>query len=268
MPLIADSDIEAAPPECFPVIRYDDSLAQQVRFALIGGYNPIEACQSIRPTGTIGGVEVTAGGLAYVAPSSVKTTWPANIPSLDPYLSGSFTVMWYGVLRANALGHLLVYLGGYGWRLSTNSWAPGALLLELGAEWRGGGPQAVVAVTDNTLHSVIARYNEPTATTDIFLDGVRVLSGGAFTKDPGAVSSGSFYMVDLSAGGTPHKMLTTQAFAGNLNAKQVAILVDNPYHVFDDNERSLWVPGGGVTAPAFQAAWARNSNAILTGTIQ
>lgn len=268
--LIASPGSWTRQPDYFPAIRYDEPIGRQVRIALIGGYSPVEVCAGVRPAGAMGTAGVTAGGLALL-PASTAITWSRDIFSLDPKTGNSIALHWYGALRADTTQTLCRFVGVYGWVLKTSAWATDALQFTFGGDWQGptiisGG----MPVTDNTLHSVTVITDAAAGTTTIYLDGVSIASG-AWAGDGGAgfgeIQTGQVFSI-VGHATAPHKMLTLQAFTGKLPVGAVATLMANPYHVFARYDDVTLTPDATAPGPTFQAAWARNSNAILTGTIQ
>ncbi len=245
----------------YPAPISKSGLGGKARFVLLGN-QPYELVNKAPRTGTIGTTDYTSDGVAYLPPSTA-TTWAQTVPDLDPYTSGSFTVFWHGVLRADTAQTLLRDLGPvYGWEFKTNTWAPGALRLMLLGFWSGGGPVKVISVTDNTLHSLAIRYDDAAATVEFFLDGISQGSG-SFTKDIGAVGSGTFGMVGDAT--SPHKMHTVQAFSGKLSDAEIWVLHESKgLALFKTLARRVWVAsasGNNYTLAASSGSFAISGTA-------
>jgi hypothetical protein len=254
--LLAPNRFTAQPQYVAPIDRR--GVGAKVRFALLGnqGY---ELVNGVPRSGTVGSTQATSSGLAYVLPSS-GTTWAKRIDALDPYVSGSFSVHWRGVLRADTLQTLLAYGTLAGWEVKTDGWSPGQLRFRLAGLFSGSGPTiGPVGVTDGTIHSVTLVYDDAAALVEFFLDAVSIGSS-SWTKDTAAVTSTSFKVQGDAT--SPHKMLTCQAFAGKLSAAEVRALAANPQQVFKAPPRRLWVVPAGAPS-SFQPAWARNGNVMV-----
>lgn len=219
-----------------------------VVFSLIGN-SLVDRKTRAYPTGTIGTTIAMPKGIAYVLPAS-STTWVRAEPDLDPMLGGSFSVNWYGSLRADTGQLLLSYAAGYGWSFNTGSWAGGYLRFSIYNIWRGTGYlTGATYVGDDLFHSVSLTYDDPSATAEIFLDGVSIGSG-TFTKDPGTVSSGSIAMSGHAT--LPHKMLAVQAYRGVLSRARILALSQNPWILFKAPSRRIYsIPAGGGTKQTY-----------------
>jgi len=184
------------------------------------------------PGGASGTTESTPDGLAFI-PSSSATTWAVVEPDVDPYVSGSFTINWYGVIRANTSQVLIQSFGSYGWLFTSSAWSPGTIRLFLGSYWGGGGVNSIaVSVTDNTYHSVSMVFNSTTGNATFYLDGVSIHSS-AFTKDPGAMGPSQQFSTK-GDGSLPHKCITAQVYTGALSAGDITALAADPFIIFSD----------------------------------
>jgi hypothetical protein len=149
---------------------------------------------------------------------------------VDPYVSGDFSVFWYGTLTANVIETLLSVHGPYGWELLTSTQGPGTSRLIFQAFW-GPNPLTVNITPDGTTPiALAARYNDSAATIEIFVNGT--LAGSkSYTKDPGAMGAGqTFYMKGHAT--TPQKCVTLQVFGHFLSDAEMATLASAPFTIF------------------------------------
>lgn len=246
-------------------IDSSDHIGAMARFAVVGMRMPLELCSRMQPAGTIGTVAPILLGNGYVLPSTA-TTWTYISTDLDPYLSGSFSVFWSGILRSNVAGTLLKSTGIYGWTVETTGWAPGYSQIGLKSFWGGYYRSWLVAVDDTAAIQVVLCYDDSAATAYCYVNGA-FIGSGPFTKDPGAIGSGQVFGM-LGDATSPHTMATAQAFKGCLIADQALLLCGNPWHIFEPEETDISPLPGTAPPPSFKAAWARNSNAVITGAVR
>ncbi|SEO63920.1 hypothetical protein [Nitrosovibrio sp. Nv6] len=245
-------------------IDYSHPIGRRTRFALIGSGVPPELCNAIQPGGTIGVTEATPGGTAYVLPAT-PTTWTKVITDLDPIVSGSFTVHWHGIIRANTSQRLLRSNGAtYGWNFVSGTWSAGFITFGLFKIWGGSGYSApAVSIVDGTEHSVTIVYDSVAAAVEVFLDGVSIGSG-SWTPDPGAMGAGQVFSVNGHST-APHKMLSVQAFTGALSASEIAALAANSWLAFEPEPDEIWVAAPSAGAAALEGV--AQAVAAATGTL-
>lgn len=247
-------------------IDTSDPMGALARFAVIGNFTvPIELLGGIQPGGTPGAIAATPFGTGYVLPSSAATTWQKDAAGLDPYIGDSITVCWYGLLRDDTIQQLLTFGSGYGWRLKTSNWGAGQLRIGIEQFWGGGYTGGIFPIVDNTLHTIVLRYDGAALALDVFIDGVLAGSYGSI-KDGGAIlASPVFSMLAEPTGTKPHVMATAQAFAGWFTDDQVRIWSGNPWHIFEPEEEFGFVPastgGGTVTLAGAASSQANGSSA-------
>jgi hypothetical protein len=244
-------------------IDSSDPMGALARFAVVGMRMPVELCTQTQPGGTAGTITATPVGIGYVLPTSAAVTWQSNVSGLDPYVGDSFTVCWHGVMRDDTIQQLLTFQSGFGWRLKTYNWGPGQTQVGIETFWGGAFKGAIVTCPDNSLHTIVVRYDGAAMVMEVFFDGVLAGTYGSI-KDGGAIMANpSFSMLGVST--KPHIMATAQAFVGRFNDDQVRIWSENPWHIFMPEYDDVSPPGVAGPAPSFKAAWARNSNAVITG---
>lgn len=226
-------------------------IGGKARFALLGN-QPNELVNGALRSGTIGANAGTPGGVSYMPPSTA-TTWVQTVSGLDPYLGDSFTLFWRGVVRANTSQTLLHYNGsGFGWSLQSVAWAPGAIFYKLIGHWSGGGPNSsILTVTDNTVHSLAARYNASAGTVEFFFDGMSKGSG-SWSLDIGPIGAGTFKMIGDAT--SPHGMLTAQALSGLLSDGEISALFSEPWAIFKAPSRRIYVPSAAASGDAVGSA--------------
>jgi hypothetical protein len=209
-------------------------IGQFARFVLRPSESLNEIITGTVPGGAAGTTEMTSAGLAFV-PSASATTWAVVQPELDPFISGSFTVHWYGILRDNTSQTLLKSAGPtYGCLVGTGSFVPGQLSFYLYAPWSAQVRYSnVVPITDGSLHTLTARYNAaatPSPTVEFFLDN-NPIGGGTFTIDPGAMGPNQTFAIQGLATKS-HKTVTVQDYVGALSNSDIATLVADPFAIF------------------------------------
>lgn len=246
-------------------IDTSDPIGGLARFVVIGMPMPVELCDRGQPGGTAGTVTPTPAGMGYVLPSSAAVTWQKSVSGLDPYIGDSFTICWHGMLRDDTIQQLLTFGSGYGWRLKTSNWGPGQLRIGLEQFWGGSLFSALVSVVDNTLHTIVLRYDGAAVAMDLFFDGAFVATITNL-KDGGAImASPTFSMLGEPSGTKPHVMLTAQVFKGVFTNEQVAIWTDNPWHILEPEEEWAFIPastgGGTVTLTGAASTQANSSSA-------
>ena len=220
----------------YPAPLAGGPLRDRARFVLLGNQSS-EILNGINRSGTIGTTEATTDGIAYL-PTTANTVWTKQVNDLDPYVAGSFSVNWYGILRADTFQNLLNYTGPYGWEFRTYNWGANQIRLGLTAYWSGASPATgAIGAVDNILHSVAMVYDDAAASVEFFLDGRSAGSVG-YSKDPGAIGAGSFSVKGHST--LPHKMLTVQAYKGKLTPAEILTLAQNPWQIFKAPSRKLW----------------------------
>lgn len=180
-------------------------------------------------TGAAGSTVSTSAGLAY-CPASTASQWSIVNTGVDPYVTGDFSVFWYGILASNVSEILLQCHGPYGWTLRVGPWAPGSSALIFEAFW-GPAPITKVISTDGATPITIgAAYNDTAATVTLYLNGSSIGSG-SYTKDPGAMGgTQAFYMTGDAT--TPQKCVTVQAFSVLFDGTDFSALHADPFDIF------------------------------------
>jgi hypothetical protein len=212
-------------------VNTGDPIGVDARFVLRASESLNELVTGTVHGGASGSTTSTSGGLAFV-PGTSTTTWTFLEDELDPYVSGDFTLHWYGSLRDDTAQVLLQSVGAsYGWIFGSASYAPGWLSLYLYGPWGGGAKYSdVTVITDDSMHCITVRYKNATTNAEFFLDGV-ALGSGTYTKDPGAMGAGQVFGIYGHAT-KPHKCVTQQAFVGALSDAKIATLVADPFTIF------------------------------------
>jgi hypothetical protein len=242
----------------YPVPIDRSGVGAKVRFVLLGNQGN-DLANGVPRGGTVGSTQSTSSGLAYVLPSS-GTTWAKREDSLDPYVSGSFSVFWRGVIRADTLQTFLSYGTLAGWEFKSDGWSPGQIRFRLVGVNSGSGPTiGPVGVADGTIHSVSVVYDDAAATATFYLDGVSIGSSG-WTKDAAAVTSNVFTVKGDAT--SPHKMLAVQAFAGKLSVAEIRSLHDSGgLVVFKAPSRKVWIASSSGASGSLATTNANDTSA-------
>ena len=218
-------------------VNTGNALGAKARFVLRPSESRNELLSGTVPGGASGSTETTAGGLAFV-PSSTATTWTFVETGLDPFVSGSFTVHWYGVMRDNVSQTLLSAAGSpYGWQIGSVAYAGGSVCFYIYSNTGPAGGvkySSVVAATDAELHCLTMRYDaaaSPAPTAEFFLDGVSMGGPSAYTKDVAAMGPSQAFSI-VGDASKPFKVVTVQGYLGALSNTEIATLVAAPFTIF------------------------------------
>lgn len=207
-------------------------IGSRLRWALLPEESLNEQATGVASGGTVGSVVTLPEGKAYV-PAASQTTWATPSAEIDPFLT-SITIVWYGRIDDDGVSVLARYVYGYGWYLQSDPWDVDTIFLKLGTWWAGGQPGAVITLTDDTVHHLAVRFNKPTSTIDIFVDGTLHTGGIAWAPDGdgtnGAVGpNGVFSMQNTTASAG---CITCQIYEGALSNGEIASLASGPMQVF------------------------------------
>ena len=235
----------------YPTVIDRSGIGAKARFALLGT-KPQELLTGVNRTGAIGTGVATTNGIAYSLPSALSV-WAASVPDLDPYVSGSFSCFWYGVLRTNNAQRLLRYANtsnSAGWTFITAAVLPNTVTVDLVTVGSSQGvTTGAIPIVDNSIHSVSFVYDADTTSVDMFFDGQKV-STKAWPRDSSATDASPIFTMFSAGVANPHKMLTVQAYAGKLSTHEVVSLSNNPWQIFRASSKRIQnstVTIGGVT---------------------
>lgn len=204
--------------------------------------------------GAAGSTTSTSYGLAFL-PASTNTTWAITDPLIDPYVSGDFSLFWYGILPGDKAQRLIECTNvSWGWNITTTVYAPGAVVLGVGSKWRGDLQISTVQLTDGaTPLNIIFVYTHATTNGKLYVNGTKVLDT-TFLIDPGAMTAPQTYSMQGDAT-SPQKVITCQAFNKALSTGDVATLNSTPMDIF---------AAGGIT---LTGANSTQANACSVGAI-
>lgn len=236
--LILPRRFNAQPQSAVQIDR--SGIGSKARFVLLGT-QPKEVITGTLRGGTAGTGSATPKGMGYALPAAVST-WSVSIPDIDPNVSGSFSFFWHGVLRDNNAQRILRYgtsSSGIGWSFATSAAGAGTVRAEIVSLWGlQGANSGAIAITDNTVHSIAAVYDDATGKIEWYFDGSSVTSV-AWTRDPHSIDSTAMFSMFTADATKPHKMLTAHAYAGKLNRAEVRSLHENPWRIFKAPPRYL-----------------------------
>ena len=212
-------------------VNLSDPLGAKARFALWPAESLNELITGTARGGSSGSTVSTVAGLAFLANSSA-TTWAVVEDDLDPFVSGDFTIHWYGLLRDNTTsGILRTSAGSYGWQLFSQAYNNGDVSLAIYSDGTGDYSFAnVVPITDDTVHSFMMRYTHATTTVDWFFDNAPAGSG-TWAISPGAMGPTQNFSI-TGFGAKPHAVVILNCFAGALSDAEIARLYADQAAIF------------------------------------
>lgn len=255
----------SAQPKGVVRVNRDHSMASRLKFATLGSNPNYEITRGLLPSISLNTTLVQVdsrinydGRANWVAMQSGSTIpdvpyWTYPEYSVDPGTGSdkSFSFFWKGTQRGSTNDTItLIRVGfNYGWFSQLQGWSPDNYSFTMGRIWGGGAITSPPTVSVPLgIHSFAGSYDASTGNITLYQNGQKI-GDYAMLVDPGTMQSQGvprFHSSYVTAGytGSPAAaMNVVMAFTGTLSSLDMKSLHENPYQLFESQQRFVPVDG-------------------------